>query len=116
MVTTGRTAEAGVLRALEVARIRLGDRPAARLALNATLVGVGCYCGNVFAASVRFPQIGAAILYPSYAVLAAVLILSPGRHWWAWLTLSVAAWREKRRIPRPPVPAARSARGPGRGC
>ena len=29
-----------------------------------------------------------------------------GRHWRAWLTLSVAAWREKRRIPRPPVPSA----------
>jgi len=29
-----------------------------------------------------------------------------GHHWWAWLRLSVAAWRDKRRIPRPPVPAA----------
>jgi Nuclease-related domain len=29
-----------------------------------------------------------------------------GRHWWAWLRLSAAAWREKRRVPRPPVPAA----------
>jgi hypothetical protein len=28
------------------------------------------------------------------------------RHWWAWLTLSMTAWREKRRIPRPPVPSA----------
>jgi nuclease-like protein len=29
-----------------------------------------------------------------------------GRHWWAWLTLSMTAWREKRRIPRLPVPSA----------
>ena len=29
-----------------------------------------------------------------------------GRHWWSWARLSVTAWREKRRIPRPPVPAA----------
>lgn len=29
-----------------------------------------------------------------------------GHRWWAWLRLSVAAWREKRGIPRPPVPAA----------
>jgi hypothetical protein len=29
------------------------------------------------------------------------------RHaWWTWLKLSAGAWREKRRIPRPPVPAA----------
>jgi nuclease-like protein len=29
-----------------------------------------------------------------------------GRRWWAWLRLSLAAWRVKRGIPRPPVPAA----------
>jgi hypothetical protein len=29
-----------------------------------------------------------------------------GHRWWAWLTLSMTAWRTKRRIPRPPVPAA----------
>lgn len=29
-----------------------------------------------------------------------------GRRWWAWFRLSATAWREKRRIPRPPVPAA----------
>jgi nuclease-like protein len=29
-----------------------------------------------------------------------------GHRWWAWLRLSVAAWRDQRRIPRPPVPAA----------
>jgi hypothetical protein len=29
-----------------------------------------------------------------------------GRHWWTWLRLSLAAWWEKRGIPRPPAPAA----------
>ena len=29
-----------------------------------------------------------------------------GRRWWTWLRLSVAVWREKRGVPRPPVPAA----------
>jgi hypothetical protein len=29
-----------------------------------------------------------------------------GRRWWTWLRLSLAVWREKRGIPRPPVPAA----------
>jgi hypothetical protein len=29
-----------------------------------------------------------------------------GRRWWTWLRLSLTAWREKRGIPRPPVPAA----------
>ncbi len=29
------------------------------------------------------------------------------RHaWWTWLKLAVGVWREKRRIPRPPLPAA----------
>ena len=26
-----------------------------------------------------------------------------GRRWWTWLRLSVAVWREKRGIPRPPA-------------
>lgn len=29
-----------------------------------------------------------------------------GRRWWTWLRLSLAVWREKRGIPRPPAPAA----------
>ncbi len=29
-----------------------------------------------------------------------------GRRWWTWLRLSLAVWREKRGVPRPPVPAA----------
>jgi Nuclease-related domain len=29
-----------------------------------------------------------------------------GHRWWAWLKLSLSGWRERRRIPRPPVPAA----------
>jgi len=29
-----------------------------------------------------------------------------GRRWWSWLRLSLTVWREKRGIPRPPVPAA----------
>ena len=29
-----------------------------------------------------------------------------GRRWWAWLRLSMTAWRVRRGIPRPPVPAA----------
>ncbi len=28
------------------------------------------------------------------------------RHWWTWLRLAVTTWREARRIPRPPIPAA----------
>src|SRR5271167_4689665 len=26
--------------------------------------------------------------------------------WWAWLRLAVAGWKEKRGVPRPPIPAA----------
>jgi hypothetical protein len=28
------------------------------------------------------------------------------RRWWTWLRLAIAGWREKRGVPRPPVPAA----------
>ena len=29
-----------------------------------------------------------------------------GHHWWAWLRLALAGWKEKRDVPRPPIPAA----------
>ena len=29
-----------------------------------------------------------------------------GHRWWAWLRLAVAGWRDKRGVPRPPVPSA----------
>jgi hypothetical protein len=29
-----------------------------------------------------------------------------GHRWWTWLRLSLGVWREKRGIPRPPIPAA----------
>ena len=29
-----------------------------------------------------------------------------GHRWWSWLKLSLGAWKEKRRVPRPPVPSA----------
>ena len=28
------------------------------------------------------------------------------RRWWTWLRLAIAGWREKRGVPRPPIPAA----------
>ena len=37
-----------------------------------------------------------------------------GRRWWTWLRLSLAVWREKRGIPRPPAPAAGPSHRPGR--
>ncbi len=29
-----------------------------------------------------------------------------GHRWWAWLRLALAGWKEKRGVPRPPIPAA----------
>jgi hypothetical protein len=29
-----------------------------------------------------------------------------GHRWWAWLKLSLSGWRERRRVPSAPVPAA----------
>jgi len=39
------------------------------------------------------------------------------RHWWTWLKLSLSGWRERRRVPRPPVPESGTNRGrrPGPG-
>jgi integral membrane sensor domain MASE1 len=42
--------------------------------------------GNAAAAVLRFPEIGAAVLFVPYAALAAVLLFAPARHW-PWYVL-----------------------------
>jgi PAS domain S-box-containing protein len=62
---------------------------AVRLALAATLVCAASFAGAELASRLRFPHEGTAIVFPSYAVLTAVLLLSSPRHWWLFL---LASW------------------------
>lgn len=46
--------------------------------------------GNELGIVLRYPELGAAVLYPPYAALTAVLVASPRRHWmWYILTSAV---------------------------
>jgi two-component system, LuxR family, sensor kinase FixL len=70
---------------------------AERLWIRATILFGLCYLGARFGALVRFPHIGSAVFFPPYAFLTAALLLSPRRHWWAYLLASsvahfVACW------------------------
>src|SRR5262249_8559453 len=55
-------------------------------ALKAGLVALWCYLAASF--EVVYPQLGAAILFPSYAILTTALLFSPVRHWWIFLLAS----------------------------
>ena len=47
--------------------------------------------GNELGVLLRYPDLGAAVLFPPYAVLTAVLVTSPRRHWiWYIIAASVA--------------------------
>jgi two-component system sensor histidine kinase UhpB len=61
-------------------------RLGASTALKAVLVFIGCFLGS--ALEPVYPQLGAAILFPPYAVLAAALFFAPMRHWWIYLLAS----------------------------
>jgi PAS domain S-box-containing protein len=49
---------------------------------------LGCYAGARAGTVLQFPLIGAAVLFPPYAVLAAALMLSPARRWWLYVLAS----------------------------
>lgn len=49
--------------------------------------------GNELGVLLRYPDLGAAVLFPPYAVLTAVLVTSPRRHW-IWYILAAAAAHE----------------------
>src|SRR3954469_15680820 len=44
---------------------------------------------SIAGALLRFPQHGAAILFPPYAALTAVLLMTPRRDWIVYVTISV---------------------------
>src|SRR5262245_14716331 len=70
--------------------VRSGRRmsPSVGTALTAGVVCVACYVGSALDATLCFPQINTAILFPPYAILTAALLLAPPRRWWAYLLAS----------------------------
>jgi PAS domain S-box-containing protein len=58
------------------------DWSASGTTLVAFLVFVGCAIGAAAGTKFVFPIVGAAILFPPYAVLTAALVLAPMRRWW----------------------------------
>jgi signal transduction histidine kinase/CheY-like chemotaxis protein len=58
------------------------ESSAARVAVTAALVTAGCALGASVGVAVRFPDLGAAILFLPYAVVTAGLLRSAPRHWW----------------------------------
>ena len=47
--------------------------------------------GNVIGASLRYPEIGSAVVFPPYALLTAALLLSPKRDWGWYIGFSLVA-------------------------
>jgi signal transduction histidine kinase len=54
----------------------------------APLTLLGCYFGAKADTALQFPEVGAAVLFPPYAVLTTALMVSSPRRWWAYLILS----------------------------
>ena len=69
---------------------RLGELPVMRLVATATLVCLGCAFGAWVDTQLRFPGVGAGIVFMPYAILAAALLRSPPRTWWILLLAAFA--------------------------
>jgi signal transduction histidine kinase len=54
----------------------------------APLTLVGCYFGAKADTVLQFPEVGAAVIFPPYAVLTTALLVSSPRQWWIYLLLS----------------------------
>jgi signal transduction histidine kinase/ActR/RegA family two-component response regulator len=61
-----------------------------RTALAAALVCGACWAGAALDNRIRFPGVGAAILFAPYAILTAALLRSPPRRWWIFLLAAAA--------------------------
>src|SRR4051794_39423483 len=80
-------------------RSETGRSAAARVAVTAVLVAVGCAVGASAGTLLRFSGPGAAILFLPYAVVTAALLRSAPRHWWIILLAAAAGnflphWRD----------------------
>src|SRR5262245_32073651 len=61
-----------------------------RVTLTAVAVLAGCYLGAGAGVWLRFPGVGAAILFPPYAIVTAALLRTPPRYWWILLLAASA--------------------------
>jgi len=67
------------------------DAEGPALAATLTLFAILSVLGNLSGASMRYPEIGAAVMFPPYALLTAALLASPTREWkWYVLVGAVA--------------------------
>ena len=69
---------------------QLGKASPGRIAALAALVMAGCYVGASAGTWLRFPVVGAALLFPPYAVVTAALMRTQPRHWWIVLLAASA--------------------------
>jgi signal transduction histidine kinase len=69
---------------------RRGRSAAVRTALGAALVCGACFCGATLDKWLRFPGVGAAIIFAPYAILTAALLRTPPRRWWIFLLAAAA--------------------------
>ena len=65
-----------------------GPRRTSSIVWSAVAVCVATWLGSELALALRFPETGAAILFPPYAVLTAALLLTSPREWWIYVTAS----------------------------
>ena len=61
------------------------------IALQVLLTGVAYYVATKIAWALCFPNSKVSLLFPPHAVLVAVLLLVPVRHWWAYTLATIVA-------------------------
>jgi PAS domain S-box-containing protein len=65
--------------------ITRGTSPAIRLALRVLLVGVLCSLSTEVGFALKVPPHNISPLWPTGAILFTVLVITPARHWWAYI-------------------------------
>src|SRR5688572_26805817 len=65
-----------------------GPRRTSSIVWSAVAVCVATWLGSELTLALRFPETGAAILFPPYAVLTAALLLTSPREWWIYVAAS----------------------------
>lgn len=66
-----------------------GARAGVRLAASLLLVGIVCHFATQLGFSLKFPPNNISVFWPTNAILFAVLVMAPVRHWWLY---SIAAF------------------------
>ena len=66
-----------------------GARDGVRLAASLLLVGIVCHFATQLGFALKFPPNNISVFWPTNAILFAVLLMAPVRHWWMY---SIAAF------------------------